>query len=331
MKSSLNLGSRRPLGQQSVTRSKRGSTLEPGRILAKKYRVLERVHAGIGGEIYRLCERSTGIERTAKLFYPEPQPNCRSSSGAIKPNYSDADNAAEGSLNKADSRRRQTSRDIKISEPVGESRARLPKGELSDDDSFSRTSKDHQASKPSVNWRANRQAQKLHRLRSCDILMQYRTQEVVQYQGEAVTFMISDSIDGELLSDAIEDQPKGYFTILEALHIIHTLCNGLTKVHNSRDFHGAIAADNILIRRQGLGFQVKLIDLDVSEGNVAAGIASDTFAVIKLLYKLLGGSTTYRNLPLPIRQTIGGLKRATIKGKFKNANDVKNHLEDLQW
>src|SRR5690349_14203221 len=43
---------------------------QPGRSLAKKYEVISRLGSGWEGEVYLLKERSTGIERAAKFFFP---------------------------------------------------------------------------------------------------------------------------------------------------------------------------------------------------------------------------------------------------------------------
>jgi serine/threonine protein kinase len=45
--------------------------LHPGRTLARKYEVVSLLGAGWEGEVYKIRERSTDIERAAKLFYPE--------------------------------------------------------------------------------------------------------------------------------------------------------------------------------------------------------------------------------------------------------------------
>lgn len=45
--------------------------LQPGRILAKKYEVIAKLGAGWEGEVYRIRELNTGIERAAKLFFPD--------------------------------------------------------------------------------------------------------------------------------------------------------------------------------------------------------------------------------------------------------------------
>lgn len=45
--------------------------LAPGRKIAGKYIVEERLGAGWEGEVYRVAEAGTGIHRAVKLFYPE--------------------------------------------------------------------------------------------------------------------------------------------------------------------------------------------------------------------------------------------------------------------
>jgi len=45
--------------------------LKPGRRLAGKYEVVERLGGGWEGEVYRVREDVTGIEQAAKFFYPE--------------------------------------------------------------------------------------------------------------------------------------------------------------------------------------------------------------------------------------------------------------------
>lgn len=46
-------------------------SLEPGQTLVGKYEVVGRLGRGWEGEVYRIRERGTGIERTAKFFYPQ--------------------------------------------------------------------------------------------------------------------------------------------------------------------------------------------------------------------------------------------------------------------
>ncbi len=49
--------------------------LRPGRVIAGKYEVTQCIGAGWEGEVYLIKERSTEIERAAKLFFPDRNRN----------------------------------------------------------------------------------------------------------------------------------------------------------------------------------------------------------------------------------------------------------------
>jgi len=53
--------------------------LEPGTLLMRRYRVVELLGAGWEGEVYRIREQTTGIERAAKLFFPQRNRSKRAS------------------------------------------------------------------------------------------------------------------------------------------------------------------------------------------------------------------------------------------------------------
>ena len=54
---------------------------------------------------------------------------------------------------------------------------------------------------------ANFYARKLHRLRHCPIAIQYHTRETISYRRVPVTLLVSDFVEGELLSDFLKRQP----------------------------------------------------------------------------------------------------------------------------
>lgn len=51
----------------------------PGRILLRKYEVMSRLGAGWEGEVFKVREIPTGIERAAKFFFPHRNPRDRTS------------------------------------------------------------------------------------------------------------------------------------------------------------------------------------------------------------------------------------------------------------
>ncbi|NNM00187.1 MAG: serine/threonine protein kinase, partial [Gammaproteobacteria bacterium] len=102
--------------------------LQPGDVLAGRYLVEARLGGGWEGEVYKIIESGTGIERAAKLFFPQRNPR---------------------------------------------------------------------------NGTARRYAMKLHKLRHCSILIQYVTQEVIELNGQRITMLVSEYVEGELLSQLL--------------------------------------------------------------------------------------------------------------------------------
>ncbi len=45
--------------------------LQPGRLISRKYQIVQQLGQGWEGEVYMIIERTTGIERAAKIFYPQ--------------------------------------------------------------------------------------------------------------------------------------------------------------------------------------------------------------------------------------------------------------------
>ena len=57
---------------------------------------------------------------------------------------------------------------------------------------------------------------KLHKLRHCPILIQYHTQDTIVYRGITISFLVSDFIEGELLSSFLFRQKGKKLTPFQA-------------------------------------------------------------------------------------------------------------------
>ncbi|UCF71216.1 MAG: protein kinase [candidate division WOR-3 bacterium] len=230
--------------------------LLPGRILASKYEVLSLLGSGWEGEVYRVKERNTGVERAAKVFFPQ--------------------------------RNR-----------------------------YDRATKFY--------------ARKLHRLRHCSILIQYHTQERIVFHREPVTVLISEYVEGELLIDFVRRQLGKRLTPFEGLHLLHSLAAGVEQIHRAREYHGDLHDENIIIKRQGLSFVVKLVDMYNWGAPGADNIKDDVCDLIRIFYDVLGGAQQYKKLPTEVKEICCGLKRSLIVRKFRTAGHLRQYLENMSW
>lgn len=227
-----------------------------GRILARKYQVLSRLGCGWEGEVYRLCELATGIERAAKFFFPQRNPG-----------------------NKA----------------------------------------------------LNFYARKLHKLRECPALIQYHTQETLSIRGHEVSFLVSDYVDGEPLTRFLKLQPAGRLDSFQALHLLHSLATAIEGIHKLSDYHGDLHPGNVLVRRQGLGFDVRLLDFFHWGRSTPEHLRDDLIDIIKIFYDSIGGASRYYRQPPEVKAICLGLKRTLILKRFKTVSSLREHLETMPW
>jgi len=230
--------------------------LMPGRMIAKKYRVLSQLGAGWEGEVYKILEVNTKIERAAKLFFP--QRNLRN----------------------------QTSK---------------------------------------------RNAQKLHKLRYCSILIQYHTEEVLIYKKMPVTVLISEYVEGQLLSEFLKSLPGKRLDPYQALHLLYALVKGVEEIHLLNEYHGDLHTDNIIVNKFGLEFELKLVDLFHHTASKNTTRQIDILALIQIFHECLGGQKWYAKMPAPAKNICCGLKRSLILKKFRSASQLREHLEQMEW
>lgn len=230
--------------------------LAPGRKLAGKFEVISKLGDGWEGEVYKVREIKTKIERAAKLFFPHR-------------------NIQEKS--------------------------------------------------------AKAYAQKLHKLRDCSLLIHYHTQETIIFKKLPLTVLISEYVEGVLLTEFLKKFPGNHLTHYKALHLLYALTKGLEEVHLMREYHGDLHTDNIIVQRFGLEFNLKLLDLFHWKAPKHENMQDDVVGLIKVFHESMGGAKYYSKHPKIIKYICCGLKRNLILKKFKTISQLRKYLEDLEW
>ncbi len=230
--------------------------LRPGRVIGSKYVVDAKLGGGWEGEVYKVIETRTGINRAAKLFFP--QRNIRD--------------------------------------------------------------------------RAVRHyAKKLERLRQCPVVIHYHASETLRFRGTPITCLISDYVEGELLDQFIARQPGRRLHPFEALHLTLSLARGLEEIHAVREYHGDLHADNVLVRRRGVFYDVKIVDFYHWGAPTAAHLRDDVVDLVRILYDAVGGRARYHAQPPEIKAVCRGLRRDLIAQAFPTARHLRTYLEQFAW
>lgn len=174
-------------------------------------------------------------------------------------------------------------------------------------------------------------AKKLTKLRHCDIVIQYHHSEPLRYRGVLVTALLSEYVEGELMNRFVARRRGKRLEPFEALHLVYALARGLEQIHLAREYHGDLHEENVLLRRRGIFFDVKLVDLFYHGPPRAAHIREDVVDVVRLLYEAVGGRARYAQQPPAIKSICRGLRRDLIKRAFPTARHLREHLEGFDW
>ena len=239
-----------------LARNVRRFDFSPGRKVAGKYEIERLLGSGWEGEVYAIIERTTGIRRAAKFYYPHRDPTGKA---------------------------------------------------------------------------AIAYARKLDALRHCPILMQYHHQEVAYVRKRKVTIVISELVEGQKLSEFLAAQRNSALSTFEALHVLYTLAKGIAPIHARGEYHGDIHDENIIIRRQGIGFELKLIDFFDLGRPGRSKIHKDVLNLVEVFHTVVGGRERYAKQPKVVKDIIRGLKDSLILRRFQSAGDIQRHLENLMW
>ncbi len=178
---------------------------------------------------------------------------------------------------------------------------------------------------------SSRYAKKLDKLRESPIVMDYLTHEIVKLKNQKIACLVSEYIDGEILGSFIARQKNKRLGIFPAIHLLYSVVCGVESIHLEGEYHGDLHVDNIIIRRFGLEFDLKIIDLHHWGDSKKDNRDEDIVKVIRIFYDILGGATNYKKLPPSIKFIICGLKRSIILSRFKTITTLKYHLEAMDW
>lgn len=181
------------------------------------------------------------------------------------------------------------------------------------------------------NQTLKRYAKKLHALRDCPIIVPYYTQETIVYRRQMVSFLVSEFVEGTQLNEFLKSQPGRRLSPFQAIHLLYALAKGIEAIHAKKEYHGDLHSGNVMVRRFGLGFDLKIIDFFHWNHPKPENIRDDIVDMIKLFHESLGGASQYAKQPDAVKAICCGLKKSLILKKFPTATKLRHYLESMTW
>ena len=133
------------------------------------------------------------------------------------------------------------------------------------------------------------------------------------------------------MSEFVARQRGKRLPVFEGLHLLYVLAKGVEPIHRLGEYHGDLHRENVMVRRQGLGYDVRLIDLYHWGRPSAANTFEDVCDLIRIFYDAIGGAKHYAKHPPEVKAICCGLKRGLIGRKFKTAGQLREYLENIEW
>lgn len=233
---------------------------DTGRLLSGKYEVVEKLGEGWEGEVYKITEVPTGIERVAKFYFPERDPGGKASA---------------------------------------------------------------------------RYARKVSALADCRVITQYHHRDWIKIRRRGLDFrveyLVSQFAEGEMLSRFQKRQPGRRLQAFQALHLFAALVRGIQEVHHEGWYHGDIHSENILVKRRGIGFKLKLLDFFDLGSPTRTKQLDDIVDMSNLLYEMVGGAAHYAKQPAIVKHFCAGRRRDLILRRFPDVYAVMDDLEGWDW
>lgn len=174
-------------------------------------------------------------------------------------------------------------------------------------------------------------AKRLHKLSESSVSINYYTQEKLVHRGQPITCFVYEYADGFILSHFLKRQPGQRLGVMQGLQLLHSLAKGIENVHFHNEYHGDLHSDNIIVKRRGLGFEFKLLDMYNWGDAKSLNKAEDILNLIRIFHDAIGGKKHYAKHPKEVKEICLGLKSSLIRKKFRTASMLRQHIENIEW